>query len=114
MKQFSLLNEYQNKAYKYAVYPSIGGDDKIYLALGLAGEAGEVADKIKKIYRDKGGVYSDNDLKEIMLELGDVLWYVSEMSRVLGFSLNDVAQENINKLESRFNRGVIGGSGDNR
>jgi len=89
-----------------------------YLALGIAGEAGEIADKIKKLIRDYGNgempAISKEQAESIKLELGDVLWYVSCLSKALGFSLAEVADANIEKLASRQNRGVIGGSGDNR
>ena len=82
--------------------------------LGLVGEAGEVADKFKKIYRDEGGVISPQKLLEIEKELGDVLWYISVMSTYLGLSLNDVANKNIDKLHGRMARGKLSGSGDSR
>ncbi len=107
------LNEYQQAAQKTAIYPG-KGENLYYPALGLAGEAGEVADKIKKIMRDKGGIISLMDKHDIALELGDVLWYVSEIAFEIGVPLEEVAIGNIHKLESRQDRGVLGGSGDNR
>jgi len=89
-----------------------------YLALGIAGEAGEVADKIKKLIRDNGNgempAIPEDKRQAIKLELGDVLWYVSCLSKALGFELEEIADANIEKLASRQNRGVIGGSGDMR
>lgn len=82
--------------------------------LGLSDESGEVLGKFKKLLRDKQGVLSDEDKKEIMKELGDVLWYVNAVSHLLGYSLEDVAQANIDKLASRQQRGKLHGSGDNR
>ena len=82
--------------------------------LGLTGEAGETADKIKKIVRDKGGVISDDDREAIVKELGDVLWYVAGLARYLEVSLSEVASKNIKKLESRMERGVLHGAGDER
>ena len=82
--------------------------------LGLVGEAGEVAEKFKKIVRDKNGVIAGMDIDEISKELGDVLWYVAALSEYLGMTLEDVAQKNIEKLSSRKARGVSNGSGDNR
>lgn len=83
-------------------------------ALGLAGETGEVADKLKKMYRDSNGVMTDEQKKEVLKELGDVLWYLTRLSASFGFTLNDVAWENFGKLNSRKQRGCLHGSGDNR
>lgn len=82
--------------------------------LGLAGEAGEVADKVKKILRDKDGQLDDRDAVEITKEMGDVLWYLNALSIYLGSSLEDVAQYNLQKVLSRKARNKISGSGDNR
>lgn len=108
------FNEYQKKASETAGYPEPGGMAFIYPTLGLAGEAGEVAEKIKKVIRDEGGIISSEKRAEIQKELGDVLWYVSEIARQLELSLDDIATVNIAKLASRKERGVISGSGDNR
>ena len=83
-------------------------------ALGVTGEAGELADKIKKVYRDKNGIFKQEDRNEIMKELGDILWYVTRLGATLGFSLEEIAAANMAKLADRAKRGVIGGSGDNR
>ena len=83
-------------------------------ALGLTGEAGELADKIKKVYRDKGGVFKQDEREAIAKELGDVLWYLTRLGATLGFSLEQIAAMNIEKLFDRAKRGVINGSGDNR
>ncbi len=107
------FNEYQKDSRKTAIYPDIG-NNFIYPTLGLAGESGEVAEKIKKVIRDKGGIVDETTKQEIKKELGDVLWYVSQIASELGLSLEDVASENIKKLFSRLERGKIGGSGDNR
>lgn len=115
------LNKYQEEALKTAIYPKAWAI--IYPALGLAGEAGEVDDKIKKIIRDGGyenidvfdGLWVSGDKgKEIAKELGDVLWYLSVMAHELGYSLEEIAQLNIDKLKDRQKRGVLCGSGDNR
>ena len=106
------INEYQNKARETAKYPVEHG--LTYCTLGLAGEAGEVADKIKKIIRDKGGLVSANDRLELAKELGDVFWYLANLSFELNLALDFVAQKNIEKLQSRMKRGVISGEGDNR
>jgi len=106
------MNAYQAAAKETAVFPADQG--VVYTTLGLASEAGEVADKVKKIIRDSGGVFSDEARESIKKELGDVLWYVSGLAWELGFSLTEVADANITKLSSRFERGKIGGSGDDR
>ena len=86
----------------------------IYPALGLAGEAGEVLEKLKKAIRDKQGYISESDLLLIKKELGDVLWYVATLSSELGLSLDDVATTNLNKVKDRKRRGTTSGSGDER
>lgn len=82
--------------------------------LGLVGESGEVADKFKKIFRDKDGKMSEGDVLEMSKELGDVLWYLSVICTYLDVSLADVAKLNLEKVLSRKARGVTKGSGDNR
>ena len=106
------LNEYQNKAIETAIYGV--GNAIIYPTLGLAGEAGEVADKVKKVLRDSNGQFSDEKKKEIAYELGDCLWYCAALARDLGYTLDEIAYGNIHKLNSRKERNVISGSGDNR
>jgi NTP pyrophosphatase (non-canonical NTP hydrolase) len=105
--------DYQDKADSTAVYPN-KGSNWMYPALGLAGEAGEVCEKFKKIIRDNDGIVDDEKREEIKKELGDILWYVAAVSTELGLSMDDVAQGNIDKLFSRKERGVLKGSGDNR
>lgn len=107
------LSDYQQNSKKTAIYPNVGSNF-VYPTLGLAGEAGEVADKIKKILRDKAGQINDADRQEIGKELGDVLWYVAQMATELNLSLDEVAQNNLTKLLSRLERNVLGGNGDNR
>jgi NTP pyrophosphatase (non-canonical NTP hydrolase) len=85
----------------------------VYPALGLTGEAGEVADKIKKIIRDKRTLYA-LERTEIAKEVGDVLWYVAALARDLGVDMDTMAQMNLEKLRDRAKRDVIGGSGDAR
>jgi NTP pyrophosphatase (non-canonical NTP hydrolase) len=84
------------------------------MVLGLSDESGEVLGKFKKLLRDKKGILTDEDKAEIIKEIGDVLWYVVAVSHLLGYSLEDVARKNNDKLLSRKDRGVLGGSGDNR
>ncbi len=94
----------------------VNAGDPAFVAklLGLSGEAGEVAEKFKKIIRDRGGVVTPADTQEIVKELGDVLWYVSAIADYLGVSLEQVASENLDKVLSRKARGKSRGSGDNR
>jgi NTP pyrophosphatase (non-canonical NTP hydrolase) len=108
---------YQEITGETAIYPGakVGTYDAIsYLTLGLTGEAGEIANKIKKIARDKQGEVSEDDAAEILKEAGDVLWYLARLCDELGGELSYVAQSNIDKLMDRKERGVIAGSGDNR
>lgn len=106
------LNEYQDGALTTAVYPE--SMRIIYPALGLAGESGEVADKVKKVLRDNECNFTEDKKREIALELGDVLWYVATLAEDIGYCLEDIAALNLAKLSSRKQRGMIGGSGDNR
>jgi NTP pyrophosphatase (non-canonical NTP hydrolase) len=107
------FNDYQTQSRKTAKYPAIG-HPVIYPTLGLTNEAGEVAGKIKKIFRDKGGVISEADRTALKGELGDVMWYLTQVCTELDLSLDDVAGYNLEKLFSRLERGKIGGDGDNR
>jgi NTP pyrophosphatase (non-canonical NTP hydrolase) len=106
------INEYQNKAIETAIYGS--GHAIVYPTLGLSGEAGEVADKVKKVLRDNNGVFTDEIKKQIIFESGDVLWYLAALARDLGYTLEEMAQMNLDKLASRKERNKISGSGDNR
>ncbi len=107
------FEEYQKISRETAIYPN---KDKnfIYPTLGLVGEAGEVAEKIKKILRDKNGVIDEQTKEDLSKELGDVLWYLSQLAVELGLSLDEVAVLNINKLSSRQKRNKLHGEGDNR
>jgi len=107
------FDEYQKKSSSTAVYPDIG-HNFVYPTLGLADESGEVVEKIKKVIRDDGGVMTEEKRLEIKKELGDVLWYLSQLATELKIKLSDVAQTNVDKLASRMDRGVLQGSGDNR
>ena len=104
---------YQGAAEVTAIYPD-KGDNLYYPALGLAGEAGEVCEKIKKIMRDQNGCLTEDNVEEISKELGDVLWYLSTMATEINRSLSSIAGDNIQKLKDRQERGTIHGSGDNR
>jgi NTP pyrophosphatase (non-canonical NTP hydrolase) len=106
------LSEYQQLSRRTAEYPRDAW--LAYPALGLAGEAGEVAEHAKKAIRDDGGTISDERRAAMAKELGDVLWYVAQLASELGLALEDVARENLEKLGSRQRRGVLSGSGDER
>jgi len=107
------FDDYQEAAGRTAIYPD-RGNNFVYPVLGLSGEVGEIAEKIKKILRDQKGEVTDTNRAEISKELGDVLWYVSQLAFELKLSLLEIAEANILKLMSRKDRGVLGGSGDNR
>ena len=106
------FDDYQNQAKKTAIYPKSAG--VMYPALGLTGEAGEVANKVKKIVRDGYAISPPDWREQVAHELGDVLWYCAALASDLGLSLGRIAKENANKLSGRQQRGTLGGSGDNR
>lgn len=111
------FDDYQQLTATTAIYPEAGDGSAqalAYVALGLVGEAGEVANKVKKILRDSNGVITDEVREALIGELGDVMWYVARLATELKTSSGNVAQENLNKLLSRKERGVLGGSGDQR
>ena len=101
------FKEYQKKAVEFAIYPE--AYKVIYPTLGLCGEAGEVAEKVKKQVRD-----GNFNRHEVAKELGDVLWYLANLANDIGYNLSEVAVISIDKLQSRKDRDVISGSGDNR
>jgi NTP pyrophosphatase (non-canonical NTP hydrolase) len=107
------FNDYQAQSRRTAKYPPIG-HPVVYPTLGLANEAGEVAGKIKKIFRDKQGIIGQAEREALKGELGDVLWYLAQVCTELGISLDEVAGHNLEKLFSRLERGRIGGDGDDR
>ena len=106
------LSEYQRISRRTAEYPRAAW--LAYPALGLAGEAGEVAEHAKKAIRDDGGEIGEERRAAMAKELGDVLWYVSQLATELGLDLDEIAQANLEKLLSRQRRGVLSGSGDDR
>jgi NTP pyrophosphatase (non-canonical NTP hydrolase) len=108
-----LLSDYQRLSRRTATYPG-AGDNIVYPTLGLAGEAGEVAEKVKKLLRDDGGVLSEERRAALAAELGDVLWYVAQVATEAGLEIEEIAQANLDKLLSRQERGVLSGSGDER
>ena len=106
---------YARKSSETAIYPHRGRFlGLMYVTLGLAGEAGEFANKVKKLLRDHNGVVTAGFAELAIEELGDVLWYLGQICEELGISFGDVALTNIEKLQSRKERGVLKGSGDNR
>lgn len=111
------FKDYQANAWKTAIYPDKGKctfSSLAYCMMGLAGETGEIAEKLKKVYRDKNGEFDLDTQALLMKELGDVLWYLNAMATEIGGSLEMVALLNNQKLQDRMNRGVIQGSGDTR
>lgn len=106
------FEEYQTQASQTAIY----GDEYtiVYPALGLVNEAGEVVGKVKKVLRDNGGKFTPEQREMIGDEVGDVLWYMAALCTDLGIPMERIAQNNINKLNSRLARGVLQGSGDKR
>ena len=107
------FSDYQTKSRKTARYPAIG-HPVIYPTLGLVNEAGEVAGKIKKVFRDKDGRSATRRAQALKAELGDVLWYLAQVATELDLSLDEIAEYNIAKLYDRLERGKIKGDGDNR
>lgn len=108
------LKEYQEKAHETSLAPKIGETYYVYPVLGLVGEAGEIANKIKKIFRDSSGKIMPETETELKKEIGDTLWYVAELCTQLNLSLEEIAALNLERLKSRKERGVLQGSGDNR
>lgn len=108
------LDDYQKQALTTVIASDSEFRDLLHWVLGINGEAGEIAEKLKKIIRDKDGKVSEADRTELVAEIGDVLWYLAVLAHHLGVSFDTVAKSNLNKLSSRKARGVLGGSGDNR
>jgi NTP pyrophosphatase (non-canonical NTP hydrolase) len=107
------FSSYQQQSRRTALYPD-RDRNFLYPTLGLCGEAGEVAEKVKKVIRDQGGEVSEETRRAIAAELGDVLWYVAQLATELDLELGAIAQANLDKLQSRLERGAIQGSGDRR
>ena len=107
------FNDYQVVARSTAIYPNLN-NNIFYPTLGLCGESGEVAEKVKKIIRDKGKIIDEKDRIEIRKELGDVLWYIANISSELDLELDEVAELNIAKLKERKDNNKLHGDGDNR
>lgn len=107
------FSDYQSQSRETAIYPD-AGDNLLYPTLGLCGEAGEVAEKVKKMVRDDGGALTEARREELSRELGDVLWYAAQIATEAGLDLEEIARSNIAKLASRRDRGALQGSGDRR
>lgn len=112
------FKQYSEKSSRVLIFPTTSTGDlniaPLYLALGVNGEAGELGEKVKKVYRDKNGVFDEESTLEIKKEVGDTLWYLNQISKQLGFTLEEAAELNLVKLESRIQREVLQSSGDNR
>lgn len=111
------FNEYQKASRKTAIYAN-AGNNLVYPTLGLAGETGEVVEKIKKLIRNDGvessSEVTDDARNELKKEIGDVLWYIAQLSTELKLELSEVAETNLEKLNSRLERGTLHSTGDNR
>lgn len=107
------LDEYQKLALRTAA-PKDKKNELFHLLLALCGESGEIAEKAKKIIRDKDSDFSQWDREDIIKELGDVLWHVAVIANYFDIPLDEVGDKNIAKLADRMKRGMISGSGDDR
>lgn len=107
------LSDYQHRSRATAVYPD-AGSNLLYPTLGLCGESGEVAEKIKKMVRDEGGVLTDERRQALSKEMGDTLWYLAQLATEAQLNLDDIAEANLAKLLSRQQRHRLNGSGDDR
>lgn len=106
------FEEYSRDALATSICPE--NMDVIYPLIGLSGEAGEVAEKVKKVYRDNNGIFTDEIRHQIVKELGDCLWYINKLAADLGYTLEDVAEGNLNKCYKRRSENTLHGNGDNR
>ena len=111
-KKISDLDMYQQVAKTTAIYPR--EQAIIYPTLGLTGEAGEVANKVKKIIRDGTNKNDEGLVQDLSAEIGDCLWYIAVLADDIGIKLSDIANINLEKLHKRKEKGTIHGSGDNR
>ncbi|MBV9817612.1 MAG: nucleoside triphosphate pyrophosphohydrolase family protein [Solirubrobacterales bacterium] len=107
------MSDYQERSRVTAVYPE-RGRNLLYPTLGLCGESGEVAEKIKKMVRDDGGALTDERRQALSREMGDVLWYLAQLATEAGLDLGEIAEANLAKLRSRQERAALNGSGDER
>lgn len=111
------FNEYAEETDKTAVYPDAGEgtiDAVTYATMGLVGEAGEVANQMKKVLRDDNGEVTPERLVKIKKEIGDTLWYAARIARELDLDLDEIAESNIEKLLARMKSGSLRGDGDDR
>ena len=108
------IDDYQTTTNTSKLYDVVVDHAIVYPALGLSGEVGEFHEKIKKIFRDKGGQMTEADKQGLKLELGDIMWYVVVCAQTLGFKMSDVLEANLNKSEDRRQRNKVKGEGDNR
>lgn len=108
------FNDYQKRALTTALKTDDDFKDLLHWVLGINGEAGEIAEKVKKIIRDKNGKVSETDKKELSSEVGDVLWYLAVFTDSLGIPFEAIAQQNLSKLADRHKRDRLQGNGDNR
>ncbi len=107
--------DYQIATRSTAIYPGQGETDGlVYVTMGLAGEAGEISNKVKKILRDQAGVVNDDNIEDLVQEIGDVMWYAARLADEIGVSLGQIMTQNIEKLRARQQAGTLGGSGDAR
>lgn len=107
------FSEYQRRSQRRAIYPQVGSN-VVYPTLGVCGEAGELAEKLKKCLRDKDGQIGVDDRRLIFKEVGDVLWYLAAVCRELDGTLEEAALANLEKVDGRHERGTLHGSGDDR
>jgi len=107
------FNDYQKKSRQTAIYPD-KDNNFVYPTLGLMGEAGEIAEKVKKVFRDNDGVLNEERRQMLKKELGDVLWYVAQLATELDFEFEEIAKFNIEKLQARQRKGTLKGDGDDR
>jgi NTP pyrophosphatase (non-canonical NTP hydrolase) len=107
------LSDYQQRSRATAVYPE-AGSNLLYPTLGLCGESGEVAEKIKKMVRDDDGVLTNERRRALSKEMGDVLWYLAQLATEAHLNLDEIAEANLAKLLSRQHRDRLNGSGDDR
>lgn len=109
------FDEYEKRARSTATFEGKQAEyELMYLTIGISGEAGEIAEKVKKILRNDDGVITDEKREALKNEVGDVLWYLSQFSRTLGFTFSEAAEANLKKLADRRARNVIKSTGDNR